>query len=243
MKPIKKQLLSYSVVYMCCNLVSNIMTQNRSYQTNIITSNIIRILLFISISLIQLLNSILFQKSYTNTKVETINYTDILEIILQTLRIYVIQFLIILPFFIILGVILLIPINLFQLKTDQSLIIILLTIFPGIIIWWCRLLFIPMIMVYKRKIYKMKEIISESKDIIKTNKSIVIPILCVQYIPMIISTVYTIFKFNMPYSSILYIIVIVISNYLFSLIFIQLIVERTEKLENVKKIQLTTAST
>jgi hypothetical protein len=47
----------------------------------------------------------------------------------------------------------------------------------------------------------------------------------------------------MPYSSILYIIVIVISNYLFSLIFIQLIVERTEKLENVKKIQLTTAST
>lgn len=184
--------------------------------------------LSLSLSLLQIVNLILFQRAYTKQKIGMIAFTPIPAVIANTYFIYFAQMLLFLfPAAGILGMIsMTVP------KTFAGRAYVLLVGRGGLLIlmaWWLmRLIFVPMILVYQKESMRMKLIISESKAIFRKHYRMVIPFFLILYL----SALYTAYQIVNGKSELLpplvntgRIIILIISGYISSLLYCKFVID------------------
>ena len=222
---IKKPLFFYSIVYLGSVILSNLANKLPSENATNLSMALINLFLGISISIIQSVNAIYFQRAYTRAAIGETEFTPAPKVIFQVFRIYIIQMLIILP----VALIFLVIMTLFTSKGYDVLKIMPFVLIPFIALtipWMARLIFISMIIVYKREKNKMKEIIAESKALIKGNLSVVLPILALQFLPMLYVALDNLISRNPISYPLSYSILTAATSYLSSLVYFKIVIEK-----------------
>lgn len=180
------------------------------------------------LSILQSVNLILFQRTYTKQKIGSVAFNPIPAVIAHTYLIYFVQLLLFLfPAAMIMGLVrMILP------KTFVSAAVIMLILKIGLLIllaWWIiRLVFVPMILVYQKESMKGKLIVAESKAIFRKHYNIVIPFFLILYL----SAIYTAYQIVNTNSELFpaiinvgRIIILIVSGYISSLFYCKLVID------------------
>lgn len=134
-------------------------------------SDFLALLGSITISILNLLNVYYFQRQYSKQLDVRVPIHSFTELLWNYIRIYVLQFLILLPIVLGLTLVMMLPIFL---MTEGSMLyniwmVITATIFALFTLYWVfRLFFLNYILLYHRTSYKMKWLVYESKYLIRS---------------------------------------------------------------------------
>lgn len=220
---LKKETAIYTIIYITATFFSNrnMVTDN----TNLMTS-----ISVIGMIIIQIVSAIHFQRAYAKQIIPFIEFTPTIKVFLHTYRIVLLQALLFVP---IIVIFILTAIILSKIVTISALMAMLLKLglIGMVLAWAARLVFIQMLLVYKRDTFKMKDIVRESMEILQKNLVIVLPLLLLMYMPILYMT-YKIFAntditvaLQSPYYSWSKPVFPALVGYISSLFYVRLVIE------------------
>lgn len=176
MKLLKKDIVRYTLVYIGVIVLSHVFDVLKSaLGISISFSTLI-------ITVLQAVNLILFQQAYTRMKIPVIAFNPIVTVLLHIYMIYFLQM-----------VIFLLPMaaisSFFRMLLPQTFpgrAVIITAAKGGMLLllgWWLmRLVFLPMILVYKKESMRMRPIVAESHMIVRKHRFIVLPFFLILFL-------------------------------------------------------------
>ena len=184
MKLLKKDFIRYTFAYIGLAVLSHLFDVLKSaFGVSISFSTL-------TVTVLQAVNLIVFQRSYTKLKIPVIAFNSIITVIVHIYTIYFLQMLIfLLPMAGITSFFRTVIPHTFPGRSSIAIaakvgLLVLLAC------WLVRLVFVPMILVYKKESLRMKSIVAESRVIVRKHRFIVLPFFLILYL----SAIYTAYQ-------------------------------------------------